>query len=66
VFFCAQAHPIHDGEGGREQQALFSETERYMAIPGQALLPIKQGIENIGIERQIHQSLGTKFEIKVS
>ena len=51
-------------KGGREQQASVSETERYMAIPGQALSYKTGELKISELKDKYIKSLGTKFEIK--
>jgi uncharacterized protein (DUF885 family) len=48
-------------KGGREQQASVSETERYMARPGQALIKRELKITELKAK---YKRMGAKFEIK--
>jgi uncharacterized protein (DUF885 family) len=51
-------------KGGREQQASVSETERYMAMPGQALSYKTGELKISELKAKYIKSLGSKFEIK--
>lgn len=51
-------------KGGREQNASVSETERYMAIPGQALSYKIGELKITELKAKYIKSLGAKFEIK--
>ncbi|RTY86264.1 DUF885 domain-containing protein [Flavobacterium sp. RSP15] len=51
-------------KGGREQQASVSETERYMAIPGQALSYKIGELKISELKAKYIKSLGDKFDIK--
>jgi uncharacterized protein (DUF885 family) len=51
-------------KGGREQQASVSETERYMARPGQALSYKTGELKIMELKAKYIKSMGTKFEIK--
>jgi uncharacterized protein (DUF885 family) len=51
-------------KGGREQKASVSETERYMAIPGQALSYKIGELKITELKSKYIKSLGSKFEIK--
>ncbi|MBC7846305.1 MAG: DUF885 family protein [Flavobacterium sp.] len=51
-------------KGGREQQASVSETERYMAIPGQALSYKTGELKIMELKAKYIKSLGNKFDIK--
>ena len=50
--------------GGREQNASVSETERYMAMPGQALSYKTGELKISELKAKYIKSLGAKFEIK--
>jgi uncharacterized protein (DUF885 family) len=51
-------------KGGREQKASVSETERYMAMPGQALSYKTGELKITELKAKYLKSLGSKFEIK--
>jgi uncharacterized protein (DUF885 family) len=51
-------------KGGREQNASISETERYMAIPGQALSYKTGELKISELKAKNIKSLGAKFDIK--
>lgn len=51
-------------KGGREQKASVSETERYMAMPGQALSYKTGELKITELKAKYIKSLGAKFEIK--
>jgi uncharacterized protein (DUF885 family) len=51
-------------KGGREQKASVSETERYMAIPGQALSYKTGELKITELKSKYIKRLGSKFDIK--
>ena len=51
-------------KGGREENASISETERYMALPGQALSYKTGELKIMDLKAKYIKSMGTKFEIK--
>jgi uncharacterized protein (DUF885 family) len=51
-------------KGGREQNASISETERYMAIPGQALSYKTGELKISELKAKYIKNMGAKFEIK--
>ena len=51
-------------KGGREENASISETERYLALPGQALSYKTGELKIMELKAKYIKSMGTKFEIK--